>query len=216
MTYGPTTVCAPQPECAGLAAKEQSTLLARQGVAFIVSELVRVVDDDMNDVPRDGVTLGEVVMTGNIVMKGYYDDQEATDEAFRGGYFHSGDVAVSHPDGYIELRDRSKDVIISGGENISSIEVEQVIYRHPSVLECAVIGVPHDKWGESPKAFVTLKPGESATEKEIVDFCRDNIAHFKCPSSVEFIELPKTSTGKIQKFILRDQEWAGKEKRIQG
>ena len=215
-TYGPTTVCAPQPDWAQKSSKDQGKLMARQGVAFIVSDAIRVVDDDMNDVPRDGKTLGEVVMTGNIVMKGYYNDPEATAEAFRGGYFHSGDVAIWHPDGYIELRDRSKDVIISGGENISSIEVEQVIYRHEAVLECAVIGVPHEKWGESPKAFVTLKPGATATEQEIIGFCRDNIAHFKCPSAIDFIDLPKTSTGKIQKFKLRDKEWEGKEARIQG
>lgn len=215
-TYGPTTVCAPQPEWSGLSATEQGRLLARQGVNYVVSEPVRVVDEDMNDVPKDGETLGEVVMHGNIVMKGYYNDPEATGKAFEGGYFHSGDVAVWHPDGYIELRDRSKDVIISGGENISSIEVEQVIYRHPAVLECAVVGIPHDKWGESPKAFVTLKPDQKATSEDIIAFCRENIAHFKCPTAVEFIDLPKTSTGKIQKFILRDKEWSGKETRIQG
>ena len=215
-TYGPTTICAPQPDWKDRSLEEQGKLLARQGVAYIMSDPIRIVDDDMNDVPRDGKTLGEVVMTGNMVMKGYYKDPEATETAFRGGYFHSGDVAVWHPDGYAELRDRSKDVIISGGENISSIEIEQVIYRHPAVLECAVIGVPHEKWGESPKAFITLKPGQTATEEEIVNFCRENIAHFKCPTTVDFIDLPKTSTGKIQKFILRDKEWKGKEKRIQG
>ena len=215
-TYGPTTICAPQPGWGDKSSKEQGQLLARQGVAYVMSDAVRVVDDNMNDVPKDGETLGEVVMTGNMVMTGYYNDPEATGVAFRGGYFHSGDVAVWHPDGYIELRDRSKDVIISGGENISSIEVEQVIYRHPAVLECAVVGVPSEKWGESPKAFVTLKPGESATEDEIKDFCRENIARFKCPSAVEFVDLPKTSTGKIQKFVLRDKEWAGQERRIKG
>lgn len=215
-TYGPCTVCAPQPDWASKSGEDQGLLLARQGVTYIVYEPIRVVDEDMNDVPRDGETLGEVVMTGNMVMKGYYKDPEATATAFRGGYFHSGDIAVWYPDGYIGLRDRSKDVIISGGENISSIEVEQVLYRHPAVLECAVIGIPHDKWGESPKAFVTLKPGTDATEEEIIDFCRDNIAHFKCPSAVDFIELPKTSTGKIQKFVLRDKEWAGQDKRIKG
>ncbi|MFP6584307.1 MAG: acyl--CoA ligase family protein [Candidatus Hydrogenedentota bacterium] len=215
-TYGPTTICAPQPDWSSRSSEEQGKLLARQGVAFAMSDPIRVVDDDMNDVPKDGKTLGEVVMVGNMVMKGYYDDPEATETAFRGGHFHSGDVAVWHPDGYIELKDRSKDVIISGGENISSIEVEQVIYRHSKVLECAVVGAPHDKWGETPVAFVTLKPGESATEKEIIDFCRDNIAHFKCPTSVDFIDLPKTSTGKIQKFVLRDQVWGGADKKIQG
>ena len=215
-TYGPTTICAPQPGWDQKSPTEQGKLLARQGVAYIVSEPIRVVDEEMNDVPRDGQTLGEVVMTGNIVMMGYYNDKEATETAFRGGYFHSGDVAVWHPDGYAELRDRSKDVIISGGENISSIEVEQVIYRHPAVLECAVVGVPHEKWGESPKAFVTLKPGQQATEADIIAFCRDNIAHFKVPSAIEFIDLPKTSTGKIQKYVLREKEWSGRETRIQG
>jgi fatty-acyl-CoA synthase len=215
-TYGPTTICAYQPEWKDKSMEEQGKLLARQGVAYIMSDPIRVVDDDMNDVPMDGESLGEVVMTGNMVMKEYYDDPEATATAFRGGYFHSGDVAVWEPDGYAALRDRSKDVIISGGENISSIEVEQVVYRHPSVLECAVIGVPHDKWGESPKAFVTLKEGESLTEQELMDFCKENIARFKCPSSIEFCALPKTSTGKIQKFVLRDKEWEGHEHMIKG
>ncbi len=215
-TYGPLTVCVPQQHWRDKSDEEQSRLLARQGVAYIVTEEVRVVDEAMNDVPRDGESLGEVVMTGNMVMKGYYNDPEATATAFRGGYFHSGDVAVWHPDGYIELRDRSKDVIISGGENISSIEVEQVLYRHTAVLECAVVGIPHDKWGESPKAFVTLKEGATTSEAELTEFCRDNIAHYKCPSSIVFEALPKTSTGKIQKFVLRDREWAGKDTHIQG
>ena len=155
-------------------------------------------------------------MQGNNVMKGYYNEPEATAEAFRGGWFHSGDLAVMHPDGYIELRDRGKDIIISGGENISSIEVEQVIYRHPAVQEVAVIGVPHEKWGESPKAFVTLKQDQELTGEELIEFCRDNLSHFKCPTSVEFIELPKTSTGKVQKYALRDKEWEGHQQRIQG
>ncbi len=215
-TYGPYTVCAPQPGWASLPSDERSQLMARQGVRFVVADGLRVVDEDMNDIPADGEAMGEVVMQGNMVMKGYYDDPEATATAFRGGWFHSGDVAVQHPDGYIELRDRSKDIIISGGENISSIEVEQALYRHEAVLEVAVIGVPHEKWGETPKAFVTLKEGREATEKDIIDFCRDQIAHYKCPTSIEFIALPKTSTGKIQKFVLRDKEWAGRETRIQG
>jgi fatty-acyl-CoA synthase len=155
-------------------------------------------------------------MRGNNVMLGYYEDPEATAKAFRGGWFHSGDVGVLHPDGYIELRDRSKDIIISGGENISTIEVENTIYRHPKVQEVAVVATPHERWGEVPKAFVTPKPGATVTEQEIIDFCRENLAHFKCPKAVEFCELPKTSTGKIQKFKLREREWAGKEKRIQG
>ena len=153
-------------------------------------------------------------MRGNIVMKGYYAQPEATDEAFCSGWFHSGDLAVWHPDGYVELRDRAKDIIISGGENISTIEVEQTVARHPAVLECAVIAIPHDEWGERPKAFVTLKPGADAEEREIIDFCRDRIAHFKCPDAIEFGPLPKTSTGKVQKYILRDREWTGREKRI--
>jgi fatty-acyl-CoA synthase len=215
-TYGPHTICAMQPDWHHKSAQDLGKLLARQGVAYLTAEPIRVVDENMNDVPRDGETLGEVVMTGNNVMKGYYNDAEATATAFRGGYFHSGDIAVWHPDGYIELRDRSKDVIISGGENISSIEIEQVIYRHPAVLECAVIGVPHEKWGESPKAYITLKPGQTATENDIITFCRDNIAHFKCPTAIDFTDLPKTSTGKIQKYVLRDQAWKDNEKRIQG
>jgi fatty-acyl-CoA synthase len=168
----------------------------------------------MNDVPRDGATMGEVVMRGNITMKGYFDQPEATADAFRGGWFHSGDLGVWHPDGYIELRDRKKDIIISGGENISTIEVEQAVARHPAVLECAVVAIPDEKWGERPKAFVTLKPGQSATEQEIIEFCRQQIARYKCPAAVEFGDLPKTSTGKVQKFVLREKEWRGQGKRI--
>ncbi|MCS7052039.1 MAG: AMP-binding protein, partial [Thermomicrobium sp.] len=176
---------------------------------------LRVVDEEMRDVPPDGQTLGEVVMRGNNVMKGYYRDEQATAKAFAGGWFHSGDLAVVHPDGYIELRDRKKDIIISGGENISTIEVERTLYQHPAVLECAVIGIPDDKWGEVPKAFVVLKPGMQVTPEELIAFCRERLAHFKCPKRVELVEnLPKTSTGKIQKFVLREQEWAGYEKRI--
>jgi fatty-acyl-CoA synthase len=165
-------------------------------------------------VPMDAETLGEVVMRGNNVMKGYYEQPEASAEAFRGGWFHSGDLAVWHPDGYIELRDRKKDIIISGGENISTIEVEQAVARHPAVMECAVVAVPDDKWGERPKAFVTLKPGATATAQEIIEFCRSHIAHFKCPAAIEFGDLPKTSTGKVQKFLLRDREWKSKDRRI--
>ena len=168
----------------------------------------------MNDIPRDGETMGEVVMHGNDVMWGYFDNPEATAATFKGGWFHSGDIAVWHPDGYIELRDRKKDIIISGGENISTIEVEQAVAKHPAVLECAVIAIPDKQWGERPKAFVTLKPGQSATEAEIIEFCRGRLARFKCPAAIEFGDLPKTSTGKIQKFVLRNKEWAGQEKRI--
>jgi fatty-acyl-CoA synthase len=168
----------------------------------------------MNDVPRDGETMGEVVMHGNNVAKGYYENPEATAKSFAGGWFHSGDMGVWHADGYIELRDRAKDVIISGGENISTIEVEQTVAQHPAVLECAVVAIPDEQWGERPKAFVTLKPEQSATEAEIIAFCRERLAHFKCPASVEFGNLPKTSTGKVQKFVLREKEWAGRAKRI--
>jgi fatty-acyl-CoA synthase len=190
-------------------------MLARQGQAHVTSNLVRVVDKKMNDVPRDGEALGEIVIRGNTLMKGYLDDEEATSAAFQGGWYHSGDVAAWHPDGYIEIRDRSKDVIISGGENISSIEVEQTVDQHPAVLEVAVIAIPDDKWGERPKAFVALKQGQTATEEEIIEFCKSRIARFKAPAAVEILdELPKTSTGKVQKFVLRDKEWAGHDKRV--
>jgi fatty-acyl-CoA synthase len=213
-TYGPHTVCAWHEEWDGLPADEQARLAARQGQGYALFDLVRVVDPEMRDVPRDGQTLGEVVMIGNNCAKGYFEQPEATAEAFRGGWFHSGDIGVWHPDGYIELRDRAKDIIISGGENISTIEVEQCVARHPAVMECAVVAMPDEKWGERPKAFVTLKPGHAATEQEVIDFCKRNIASFKAPAAVEFGDLPKTSTGKIQKFVLRDREWKGREKRI--
>jgi fatty-acyl-CoA synthase len=216
-TYGPHTLCEMQTEWEDLDPAGRATVMSRQGVPYVHAIYLDVVDDDMNPVPPDAETMGEVVMRGNNVMKGYYDDPEATAHAFRGGWFHSGDIGVVHPDGYIELRDRSKDIIISGGENISTIEVENTIYRHEGVREVAIVAIPHEKWGEVPKAFVTLKPGVAASEQEIIDFCRDHLAHFKCPKSVEFLEqIPKTSTGKIQKFKLREREWAGKEKRIQG
>ncbi len=213
-TYGPTTVSPDQPAWAQLGLEQRASLLARQGQGYISSDLVRVVDEHMNDVARDGQAMGEVVMRGNNVMSGYFDDQVATSRAFAGGWFHSGDLAVWHPDGNIELRDRGKDIIISGGENISSIEVEQTIAAHPAVLECAVIGIPHEHWGERPKAFVTLNQGAHADPQEIIDFCRDRLAHFKCPDAIEFGPLPKTSTGKVQKFVLREPEWTGHDTRI--
>jgi fatty-acyl-CoA synthase len=212
--YGPHTICEWQPQWDALPQAERARLKARQGVGYVHAPELRVVDEQMGDVPADGETLGEVVMRGNNVMKGYYRDPAATAEAFRGGWFHSGDLGVMHPDGYVELRDRKKDVIISGGENISTIEVERVVYQHPAVLEAAVVGVPDDHWGEVPKAFVDLKPGASATEAEVIAFCRERLAHFKCPKAVEFGPLPKTSTGKTQKFKLREREWAGREKKI--
>ncbi len=214
-TYGPHTLCEWQQDWESRPPSEQARLLARQGVAYLGVDPIRVVDENMKDVPRDGATLGEVVMRGNNVMAGYFDDPEATAEAFRGGWFHSGDLAVWHPDGYIELRDRAKDIIISGGENISTIEVEQAIASHPAVLECAVVAIPHDKWGERPKAFVVLKDDGGATEGEIIEHVRSRLAHFKAPDDVEFVpSLPKTSTGKVQKFVLREKEWAGYDKRI--
>ncbi len=213
-TYGPHTVCAWQEKFDGQGAERRFAMKARQGVANITAHELSVFDEENNPVPADGETMGEVVMRGNNVMAGYFKDAEATAQAFRGGWFHSGDMGVMHADGYIELRDRSKDVIISGGENISSIEVENTLYRHPSVLEAAVVGVPHEKWGEVPKAYIVPKPGETPSEQEIIEFCRGEMAHFKCPKSVEFGELPKTSTGKIKKFVLREKEWAGQEKRI--
>ena len=213
-TYGPHTVCTRQDGWDELPTEERARLLARQGQGYTIADLVRVVDDEMRDVPRDAATLGEVIMRGNNVMAGYFGNDEATAQAFRGGWFHSGDLAVWHPDGSIELRDRAKDVIISGGENISSIEVEQAICAHPAVLECAVVAVPHEHWGERPKAFVTLNPGAAASEDELIAFCRERIAHFKCPDSIAFGPLPKTSTGKVQKGRLREPEWAGYERRI--
>ncbi len=213
-TYGPITVCAAQDGWLDLPVEQRAQLLARQGQAYPSADLIRVVDADMHDIPRDGQAMGEVVMRGNNVMSGYFADDAATENAFRGGWFHSGDLAVWHPDGNIELRDRGKDIIISGGENISSIEIEQTICAHPAVLECAVIGIPHERWGERPKAFVTLNSEASASSEEIIGFCRQRLAHYKCPDAVEFGPLPKTSTGKVQKFALREREWAGRETRV--
>ena len=213
-TYGPVMGCSWQPQWDELEVEDQAKLLARQGHTYNGADLVRVVDDELRDVPRDGETVGEVVMRGNSVMIGYHGQDEKTDEAFRGGWFHSGDLAVWHPDGYVELRDRSKDIIISGGENISSIEVEQTLSEHPSVLEAAVVATPDEKWGERPKAFVELKQGEDASEQDMISFCRDHLARFKCPAAIEFGELPRTSTGKVQKFVLREREWEGHEKAI--
>jgi fatty-acyl-CoA synthase len=213
-TYGPMTACVWHEEWGGLSPDERARVLSRQGYAYLTHEPVRVVDERLRDVARDGTALGEVVMRGNNVMKGYFDDPDATARAFAGGWFHSGDLGVWHEDGAIELRDRAKDMIVSGGENIATIEVEQAIAKHPAVLECAVVSSPDEKWGERPKAFVTLKPGAAATEREIVDFCRERLAGFKCPDAVAFGDLPKTSTGKVQKYVLREREWRGREKRI--
>ena len=216
-TYGPYSVCQSQPGWASLEPQERAALQARQGVSMIQAERLRVVDERMKDVPNDGLTMGEILLRGNSVMAGYYRDPEGTEEAFHGGWFHSGDLGVMHPDGYVELRDRAKDVVISGGENISTIEVEQALMSHPAVLEVAVIGVPDEKWGERPKAFVVLKEGAQVTEDELIEHVKVKIARYKAPRGVDFLlELPKTSTGKIQKFALRDAEWAGKALRVQG
>jgi fatty-acyl-CoA synthase len=204
--YGPNTVCAWHDEWDQLPITEQATLKARQGVPYVVQEELTVLDPDtMDPVPADGETIGEVMMRGNVLMKGYLKNPSATEAAFEGGYFHTGDLAVMHPDGYIEIRDRSKDIIISGGENISSIEVEGVLYRHPAVSAAAVVARPDDHWGETPCAFIELRDGADSSEAEIMEFCRENLAHFKAPRTVVFGELPKTSTGKIQKFVLRER-----------
>jgi fatty-acyl-CoA synthase len=216
-TYGPYSVCQSQPGWSSLEPQERATLQSRQGVSMVQAERLRVVDEHMKDVPDDALTMGEIVLRGNNVMAGYYRDPEGTAEAFSGGWFHTGDLGVMHPDGYVELRDRAKDVVISGGENISTIEVEQALMSHPFVLEVAVIGVPDEKWGERPKAFVVLKDGHHVAESELIAHVRVKIAHYKAPRNVDFlVELPKTSTGKIRKFALRDQEWAGKTHHIQG
>jgi fatty-acyl-CoA synthase len=209
-TYGPMTICEWNPAWDDLGVEERARLKARQGLHLLTADRVRVVDAELRDVAADGETMGEVVMRGNNVMKGYFADDAATEEAFRGGWFHSGDLAVMHPDGYIELRDRAKDIIISGGENISTIEVEQALVRHPDVLEVAVIAVPDEKWGERPKAFVTLRERAALTEEELIAFARETLPGFKAPDEIEFGELPKTSTGKIKKYELRERERAGR------
>tara|TARA_B100000678_G_scaffold162127_1_gene135488 strand:+ start:331 stop:1956 length:1626 start_codon:yes stop_codon:yes gene_type:complete len=205
-TYGPATVCVPQDDWPNLAVNERSARMARQGVHYTTLEGATVKDPDtMEEVPWDSETMGEVMIRGNTVMKGYLKNTQATDSAFSGGWFHTGDLAVRHPDSYIEVKDRSKDIIISGGENISSLEVEETLYRHPAVLEAAVVARSDEKWGEAPCAFVTLHEGATATADDIITFCREQLAHYKSPKTVVFGPLPKTSTGKIQKFVLRDE-----------
>ncbi len=206
-TYGPNTACDWQTEWDSLPLAERSRRMARQGVRCLTSEDLMVADpESLRELPRDGKTIGELMVRGNTVMKGYLKNPSATETAFRGGWFHTGDLAVRHPDGYVEIKDRAKDIIISGGENISSLEVEEVLYRHPQVLEAAVVAKPDDKWGETPCAFVTPRPGaDNLSAQDIIAWCRDNLAHFKVPQTVVFGPLPKTSTGKIQKFVLREQ-----------
>ena len=203
--YGPASVCSWHEEWDELPLEERARLKSRQGVRYVMQEGLMVADPlTLEPVPRDAATMGEVFFRGNVVMKGYLKNAKASEEAFAGGWFHTGDLGVVHPDGYVELKDRSKDIIISGGENISTIEVEGVIYQHPAVVEAAVVARPDEKWGETPCAFVAVKEGAELTEAEIMDFCRQRLAHFKCPRTVVFGPLPKTSTGKIQKYVLRE------------
>jgi fatty-acyl-CoA synthase len=203
------SVCEVLPEHASLSPDERAIVKARQGVELVTSGELLVVDEAGHEVPHDGATPGEIVVRGNVVMKGYFEDPEATATALRGGYFHSGDAAVVHPDGFLEVRDRIKDVIISGGENISSVEVEGVLLQHAAVQEAAVVGVPHEKWGEAPSAFVVLRAGATATGEELRVFVRERLAHFKCPHAFHFVaDLPKTATGKVQKFVLRGKRAA--------
>jgi fatty-acyl-CoA synthase len=198
------TFCEPRPEHLWLSVQERAQIKARQGVELVSSGELRVVDQEGNEVPHDGISLGEIIIRGNVVMKGYFNDPEATNAAIKDGWFHSGDAAIVHPDGYVEIRDRFKDVIISGGENISSVEVEGCLLRHPAVQEAAVVGMPHERWGESPHAFVILRGGAHATEEELKLHVRGHLAHFKAPQWISFVnELPKTATGKVQKYVLR-------------
>ena len=214
-TYGPHTVREPQHEWQEEPHDGRARLLARQGVAFLGVDPIRVVDEEMRDVPRDGETMGEVVMRGNNVMAGYFDDLDATEHAFRGGWFHSGDLGVWHPDGYIELRDRAKDIIISGGENISTIEVEQAIVSHSAVLECAVVAMPRGSGENGRRPSSCCATARRPIPTKLIEHVRGRIAHFKAPDEIEFVDaLPKTSTGKVQKFALRELAWAGHDKRI--
>lgn len=216
--YGPYALNEWQPAWSVFAPGEQARKQARQGVAMIHSDPLRMVDSEMNDVPRDGLTIGEIVMRGNGVMAGYHNDEQATATAFHGGWMHSGDLGVQHADGYVELRDRATDIIISGGENISTVEVEHALESHPAFHEAAVIGVPDEKWGEVPKAFVVLKAAaEPVGEAELIAHVRVHIARYKAPKRVEFMAtpLPRTSSGKVQKFELREKEWVGHVSQIQ-
>ncbi len=213
--YGPHCICEWQTQWDALSLDERASIKAYQGVPYVHSLHMDVTDPfTMAPVPRDGQTIGEIVMRGNNVMLGYYKDPVATADAFQGGWFHSGDLAVIHPNNYLQIMDRKKDIIISGGENISTVEVENAIYRHPDVVEVAVVSAPDEKWGEVPKAFVLLKPGSTLTEVDIINHCKENLARFKAPKKVEFRELPKTATGKIKKFELREKEWAGRERKV--
>jgi fatty-acyl-CoA synthase len=206
------TICECRPEYDALSCAERAEIKACQGVELLTSGELRVVDEEGNEVPHDGQSLGEIVVRGNVVMKGYYNDPEATARVIRDGWFHTGDAAVVHPNGYAEIRDRLKDVIISGGENISSVEVEGVLLRHPAIQEVAIVGLPHERWGEAPYAFVVLRAGARVTEEELREFARNKLAHFKAPHGVTFVpELPKTATGKVQKYVLRGRPAIAKQ-----
>ena len=215
-TYGPTSVCELQASWIELEMEKKTNLMARQGVPYILAEDLQVLDKNDIPVAADGQTLGEVCMKGNIVAKGYFKNPEATQEAFRNGWFHSGDLGVMHPDGYIELKDRAKDIIISGGENISTIEVENVLYSHPDITDVAIVSKPDEKWGEIPVAFITPRDGSDLKAATVIEYCRQRLAHFKAPKEVYFEELPRTSTGKVQKFVLRDRFWKDQNKKIGG
>jgi fatty-acyl-CoA synthase len=215
-TYGPCTICEVQDDWLKLPLDRYAERVSRQGVPHYLAGEIAVLDSAGAPVPADAAAMGEICIRGNTVMKGYHGDAAATEKAFAGGWFHTGDLGVLHPDGYIELRDRSKDIIISGGENISTIEVENTLAAHPDILEAAVVSRPDPKWGEVPVAFVALKPGRALTAEAIIAFCRERLAHFKCPQTVHFESLPRTSTGKVQKFALRERMWQGQAKRIQG
>ena len=206
-SYGPATVCTPDPEWENLSTDERASKMARQGVAYPTLDDLMVADPEtLAPVPRDGETIGELMVRGNTIMKGYLKNPGATKAALAGGWFHTGDLGVVHPDGYTEVKDRSKDIIISGGENISSLEVEEVLYRHPDIMEAAVVARPDEQWGETPCAFVTLRPGVAELRQDdVIAYCREKMAHFKAPRTVVFGDLPKTSTGKIQKFVLRER-----------
>jgi fatty-acyl-CoA synthase len=204
--YGPCVVCEWKAEWDDLSAEERARLKARQGVRYHLQEAMQVLDPaSMTRVPADGITMGEIMIRGNITMKGYLDNPSATSAAFEEGWFHTGDLAVSHPDGYVEIRDRSKDIIISGGENISTVEVESALMEHPGILEAAVVARRDDQWGEVPCAFVTRREGSELDQDEIISFCRSRLAQYKVPKAIVFSEIPKTSTGKVQKFVLRDR-----------
>jgi len=215
-THGPFIICEVQDEWLQLSLEAYAEKVARQGVAHLLAGEASLLDEQLRPVPADGRTLGEICLRGNTIMKGYYRDEAATAEAFRGGWFHSGDLGVLHPDGYVELRDRVKDIIISGGENISTIEVENALSAHPDIQEAAVVSRPDAKWGEVPVAFVVPKPGRQLSEADVIAFCRGRLAHFKCPKAVIFEPLPRTSTGKVQKFLLRERMWEGQSRRIRG